>query len=540
MLSEVSSVSPGRSAIPGQMARVLLPAVLLCAGAAALWISHSWLSAPFITNDGYHYLDAASGIASGGCLCTRVVYFDDQVAQGRMPSPFTHFPPGYPLLIAGLSHFGLAPETAGYVISAVGFLVTILLIWDTALTLCGPPVMICLVTLVWIANTGTLMYASAVLTESLFTAAMMAVVALIVRDVKGNGRHPALLLGIGGFAGATYALRYAGLFLIPPALLYLFWRWRRNKNTLPWALAGYFAACAFTLPIQIRNFAYTGDWRGFSMSAVHNSLGHAVAQTIAATYHVVLGYFILLPLQVWIGLLIFAIPGSCLLAFRAWRRGAWARDIEFLPVALTWVGLIGAAYVAGIIMASMSTIAQELQRYYQPVYPVLLASLAGAASIVQSKRLRLAMAAMALAVFSIQSLSYILRPFQPLHIVMARNLLQEAYPGVPLRDWLLAHVAPEAVITSEEGLALHYLLPRPVISIMEPPDVSNRPTDGAAFYSLMSRYKSRYLLLFPIMRTSQNSFPFLQELISGKLPGWLKLSVRTADVAVFECEGCTR
>ena len=37
-----------------------------------------------------------------------LAHFDEQVAQGRMPVPFTHFPLGYPLLIAALSKTGLA------------------------------------------------------------------------------------------------------------------------------------------------------------------------------------------------------------------------------------------------------------------------------------------------------------------------------------------------------------------------------------------------------------------------------------------------
>lgn len=37
-----------------------------------------------------------------------LAHFDEQVAQGRMPVPFTHFPLGYPLLIAALSKTGLS------------------------------------------------------------------------------------------------------------------------------------------------------------------------------------------------------------------------------------------------------------------------------------------------------------------------------------------------------------------------------------------------------------------------------------------------
>ncbi len=102
------------------------------------------------------------------------------------------------------------------------------------------------------------------------------------------------------------------------------------------------------------------------------------------------------------------------------------------------------------------------------------------------------------------------------------------------------HLPVGTIIVSEEGQALHYVLKRPVVSIIEPPEFSNGATDGPGFRELMSRYKSRYLLLFPTIRGSQNRLPYLQDLVGSKGPDWLKLSVSTHDVAVYECESCIR
>ena len=175
-------------------------ACLLSLGVAALWISHEWLAAPVLTNDSYQYLDAAASVASGECLCTRLAHFDEQVAAGRMPIAFTHFPPGYPLLIAGLSRLRMSLETASYVISAIAFLLTIWLIWDTGLALGGTQLMSSLSAALWIANHGAILYASAVLTESVFMMVFAAVVALVIGDVMTHGSKPARLVGIGGLA----------------------------------------------------------------------------------------------------------------------------------------------------------------------------------------------------------------------------------------------------------------------------------------------------------------------------------------------------
>jgi len=520
-------------------------AALLLAGFGALWLAHGWLRAPVITNDGYQYLDAALNVASGRCLCTNFVHFDDQVAAGHMPAALTHYPPGYPLLIAGLSRFGLPLETAGYLISAAGFLLSIWLTWDIGRMLGGRRLLTSVFVAIWIGHDDALTTASAVLTESVFTAAVMAMVALVVRDLKAEGKRPGLLAGIGGFAGLAYCLRYAGLFVIPPALLYIFWRWRRNRETLPWALAGILAACAFMIPIQVRNIIYMGYWRGMFLSKAPYSLRSAVVQAVIASDHLVFGDYLLLPIGIWTGLFLLSIFGLCLLAFRAWRRGAWTSKGGFLASALAWIGFFLLAYTGGIILAKASLVNMnmrmpDLVRYYLPVYPIVLAVLAGAVSAVRFKGLRFAASVSALAILAVHSLDFAWSPGPPEHIVIAGYLAQELYPDESLRQWLLTRISPGAAVVSEEGQALHYVLQRPVVSIIEPPENTNYPTDVAAFLSLMSRYRSRYLLLFPTIRSSPNSLPFLHGLISGKVPERLTLLVRTPYVAVYECETCAR
>ena len=60
-------------------------------------------------------------------------------------------------------------ETAGYLISAAGFLLSIWLLWDTGIQLGGPPLLTFILTAVWITNQRSVLYASAVQTESIFT-----------------------------------------------------------------------------------------------------------------------------------------------------------------------------------------------------------------------------------------------------------------------------------------------------------------------------------------------------------------------------------
>ncbi len=474
-----------------------------------------------------------------------MAHYDEQLPAGHLPVPMTHFPPGYPLFIAGVSRFGLAGESAGYLVSIAGFLITIWLTWDVARTLGASPMLAFVFALPWVAHREALIYASAVLGESVFSALLVGMVALIVRDLKTDCRHPALLVAVGALAGAAYSVRYAGLSLIPAALLYLLWRFRQTREARPWALTGILPAGVFMIPIQIRNIVYSGSWRGLDAAKAPRDLFGVILIYIAALYHLILGDLQLIPIEIWLGLFALSMAGAFLLAFRAWRRGAWGCKREFPALALAWIGLIGVSYTAGIIvatrgMANIDLIAADLARYYVPLYPVLLPGAAGAVSLIPFRALRFAAALLALSATALHSLSFTARPGQQEHVVMAGYLGEEVAPGQSLRHWVIDHVPEREPIVAQEGQAMYYVLRHATVTPMEPPDFSNLPYDGPAFFSLMSRYKSRYLFLFPVIRPPRRSLPFLSGLITGGPPDWLKLRVRTSDVEIYECEACAR
>ena len=292
--------------------------------------------------------------------------------------------------------------------------------------------------------------------------------------------------------------------------------------------------------LLIWNVVQMGSWRGSFPSTASLDLSYAVLSTVVAFYHIILGDYSVVPITVWMPLFLIAIVGALAGAVLAWRRVAGPAPGSLLHRALSWIGLFALCYVAGVIAASMSTLAKDMVRYDLPVYPLLLAGLAGASSLLPYDGARLALAVTVSMVLVLHSLTFAFRPARPLHAVVAANLQEEVYGGESLQRWLHDHVPPGAVLAAEEGQALHYVLGRPVVSIMEPPDISNRPVDSAAFRTLMSGYHSEYLVLFPTMRPAPVSLPFLQDLLSGRSPDWLTLRARTPDVAVFECEVCAK
>jgi len=513
------------------------------AGVLALWLSYSPNGTPYISNDGYQYLDAASSLASGPCFCTRVALFDEQVAFGRFPIPFTHFAPGYPLLMAAVSRTGMAAETAGYLLSALGFLAAVWLIQDLARSLGARGWVAALFSLIWITHATGLLYASSVGTETLFTAILLGLVALIVRDVRSDSAHTLRMLAIGAVAGLSYWIRYPGLFLAGGAGIYLIARAWRVPRTRRGALAGLLAAGLLAGSVQIRNTVDTGSWRGgFTKSGRHSAIT-VVIETFRSLFHLLTGDRV--PLRLDIGMLILVLSAALMLFFviRATMVKS-ARPVKPVPgqfAPMGWALFVGFAYIGGVMLAAMTTIAYDLPRYYFPVYPLLLACAAAAGSVVAEGRKSLVVILFVLSVITLEGRNLFVKPAQADWLLTRSMLAEEVQPGTSLLEWLRKQVRPDGTILAVEGQAVHYVLQRPVVAVIPAGDTVRQP-DEAGFRSVMLQFRSRYLLLFPGAPPEripdQTSYGFLQSVASGNAPAWLKLAARTRNAAVYECADC--
>ena len=509
-----------------------------------MYLTHDWLRAPYITNDGYQYLDAALSARSEGCLCIHEAHFDEQVAPGHLPIELTHYPPGYPLLIAGLSKVGFTLPVSGYLLSASGYMLTVWLLWDVAMLLGSHPALSVVAALIWITNKIALFHASSVLTDTLFTAALMAIVALVIRDLKNEGRRPPLLIAIGALAGISYLIRYAGLFLIPPIVLYLAWRALRTRRSLPGALAGFLATCICIVPVLMRNVLVMGSWQGVFLSKAPYNVAALLPQGLFAVYHLVLGDLTLVPFPIWRAFVVISLTGAASFGLSIWRTRQTGNN-ESLLGAFAWIVILTLVYLAGTLfakarMANMNAESPDIVRYMLPVFPAVLACLAAVVSTIRIKTVRVAACAVALAIMIIQGLNFVFRPGPSEHLAIAAAMDRETADGESVTHWLHERVPSGAVIVSEEGQALHYLTQRPVVSIIEPPENSNRRTDEAGLRALMSRYGSRYLMLFPALRAPSGSLPFIRELLAGGAPKWLVRHPGSGGIVIYECERCAR
>ncbi len=503
----------------------------LLAGLSALWLSYGFMKAPYVSDDGTQYIDAAEHLRAGECLCTNVAHFDEQVAHGNFPVPLTHFAPGYSILTASLSLAGIKSETAAYLIAAFAFLAILPAMWDIALRLGVRPFAMVLVSLVWLTNDLALAYTATVGTDILLTAVVCVTVALVVRDIQTNYASRVLPWAIGIGAAAAYWVKYGGLFVMPVAILYLLWSaWRTREFRL--RAAAIAAALLLSAPIPIHNILYEGSWKGGFNAGRHHSARFAVVETFKAIYHLIFGANVLARWDVWA---VIAILSFVAVAILTLRRRRFPRPLT----ALIWIGLFVVGIASGNALASTMSIAADLLRYNMPIYPLLL--VAGAALFMPSERVELAwFSLLILAILVIQSRSLVPSPVSPSDQVQM-VLSQEVEPGVSMRRWLEDRIPPANTIAAVDGQALHQVLKRPVVSIIDPV-FRDRQTDEAEIESLMKQFHARYLVVYPGWSANivpeQHAIPFLRNLASGMAPPWLTFAARTRNVAVFRCDSC--
>jgi hypothetical protein len=518
-------------------------AVALLSGLLAGLLYARHLGGPVLYNDSYQYVDAASHVLTSGCLCNSVAHFDEQLDWGRLPVPATHFGAGYPLTIAALGLLGLPLASGGYLLSLLGYLAVIWLLWDTC-SLLGVGVWCrALVCLVWMPNSIALGSSAAVMAESLFTALVMALVALMVRDLANPLQiKPVLFLLMGTVTGFAFWTRYAGLFLVPAFALYIGWRCLQVRWVWPWAAAAVLVAGVLIGIILLRNTQVTGSWKGGFNSGQANTLRTVVVESAKAAYHLVFGNRAKARLDVWV--VIFTLSSLALFwrIVQNWRLSSDAyRFPKSARPALVWVGVVSASYAGGIILTGLKTIAFDALRYDFPLLPLLLIlcgvlfQLAGPGI----GRIAASVCVLCIAMINIRGLN---APPPVGQAEQVANLLREqVQPGISMRRWLQNALPPNATLVATDGQAAHYVLGQPVLSIIEP-KFSRYFWDEAGVRSLMRQRRTSYFLLFPGAPPDsvpeQQSTPFLKALSAGQPPSWLNVAARTPDVILYRCPDC--
>jgi hypothetical protein len=505
---------------------------------------------PGLGDDSYQYLSEAENIDQGHGLTTSIVHFDTERAHGRVPAPLTTFPPGYSLVIAAITRTGLSRETAGLLLSAASLICLVPLIaWTAALLELGA-VATRTVLVLLLGSFAAGLYATAVATESLFTAVSLGALVCLLLHERAIAGTPAAVAG-NLLVGCACWVRYAGLFLFIAVGAYLAWQaFRRRDHRAVTATACLVLPAALISSLLLRNVILTGSWKGGNTKAVAHQLAAVLKQFGVSTYHLFFGEGVptrlgALQVTLCVGLILLSV-----LLFVNVVRVRSSSDIRTaLASAFPHAGLLlvyVVVYNAGMLYLGMFSVISFGSRMFYPLLPVYLL-LSGvvltrvqASTSARSTRLAwTAWAAIMVGSYWGINLENTMahRSISSDRIVAASFALPPGTGGT-LRSWFDANVPLGATVVASNGQATAYALKRKVVSLVGS-NFSDQRWGEEELRTLMQQYDAGFLILYPhidpVIEPVQQESPFLRALIAGQRPQWLQLAAENSQVMIFRC-----
>ncbi|MEP7294845.1 MAG: phospholipid carrier-dependent glycosyltransferase [Burkholderiales bacterium] len=507
---------------------------------------------PELGHDSFQYLSAADNALAGHIGYTSLIHYDVERSFGVLPAPMLTFPSGYPLVIAVVSLVGVSTKTAALIVSAVSTVACIpLLLWLGA-RLGFSRVIRHVVVACFVINGIVCQYSAAALSEPLFMllalAGIAAIVAARLHENTGSLRHWVLA----GLAfGATYFVRYAGLFFIVGLTLmtlrHLLARERLLTRGYAIALA---VAFAFVTTGIARNMLLVGNWRGRDEMLVSNPLWSVLAQTAMTINGLFLGVGTgrsalggtFVPKAVLAALLV---AGIASLAWGRWR----ARSTAFDPPPVSGMGidllLLSSTYVACMIYAGhTSSISYGAARHFLPLVPPILLLfglllrflLPDVERSVIPRRLPIAALAISFCCYAYLNILVIRKPLENQEALVAEQFSAGAGGAAASRAAVLRLTGPQGAILANNGQAVGYFLGRPTISTVGP-EFSPVVWDEQTVRDTLRRFDIKAVVItVPAPGRPDNGdvpSPFIERLTQGKAPAWLTLVDRSATVLTY-------
>jgi 4-amino-4-deoxy-L-arabinose transferase-like glycosyltransferase len=506
---------------------------------AAIYVGHTWSAhAPdLVSNDGIQYLEGARTLARGEGFGTSILIYDPNFTSGALPTSQTTFPPGYPLLIALGIMLGCAPVVAALLASLAGGLTTAALLWRTLGGWVGA-----WAALLTLLNLHGTILTTVIASDVVFTALATGALIRLATGLAGDDRR-ALWQG-GALAGAGFACRFAGTFLLGAIGVYFGVRWLRTRTR-----ARFLDAVAATLPgaltmgaLFLRNLVLSGDADGGALDDFVRPWGGVLSEffwgsvTLFGVATPDTGAF-------WVELGGFALA-LALLGWAVARAPAPSREAlralaadPLVRLCLVFMGL----YLAALLHLSHTRNSIILlPRYMLPMLPPLLLvsgralrALLGAGAL--PERHAAVVGAATLVGLVVGGWSY-LPAMRETYLDgnparrIAAHLDAPVADGRTLRDAFTAQVPPGSPLLAEPGHALGFELDHPVVGPIGAA-YSGRLWDAAEVRAAVDRYDLRWAVrvrgLSPVAHIPQ----FWLDVDANGPPAWL--------VPVFEAPDAT-
>ena len=519
-------------------------------------------------NDSFQYFSVAENALTGHFGYTSLIHRDAERAFGVVPAPMVTFPLGYPMAIALVSLVGLSVQSAALVVSALSTVACLLLLawignrlgWSRRLRNATLAILV--------FNATFTNYGAWATSEALFSCVVLLGVALVIAtrlDADG-GRWRWAAAGLA--FGATYFVRYAGLFFVLGLAVVVIWHLLASNRVLAKGYAiAFFVASIIVLVGVARNIVLVGDWaghptgrpsgRGGNEMMTSNTLLSLLVETVAAVKDLFIGTGFGLFVGPafgtgWISIARALLLVSLVAAGIVWL--IWSRqvrqqranhdDLIFKSVGIDVLLLVG-VYVACMFYAGLTSVISYGNRMFVPLLPLLILLIGLPTHSILSTPSRpnasctlpLALGA-SLCFYVIVNFFLVLRQPPPSD-ASSLTRIKSAPPveGVSAHSIVQSLTGPTGVIVANNGQAVGHVFGRPTISLVGP-HYSAMEWNEKAVQKAVRRFNANAIVVYVPTATQWNDDdfvpnPFVRELAQGNAPSWMKLVYRSRELLIY-------
>ena len=190
--------------------------VMTLAAIAIVGAYHPWL----IENDGAQYISIARNLLAGRGNASSTLMYESQFLSGRIPSPQTVWPPGFPAAIAGLMWAGVEASWAGFVLNFAAWLSIAALLYRLMLRAGTPATRAVLGSLAWSLASINVAHVLGSYSDMTFTALTVGAACCWLNSARRGAMTAAAAVGFALLASLAVLIRYAGLFFLAAAALH--------------------------------------------------------------------------------------------------------------------------------------------------------------------------------------------------------------------------------------------------------------------------------------------------------------------------------
>jgi len=507
----------------------------------------------FLAPDVAQYTSVAKNILIGNGIYTDIIVYEQQYKTELLPAPQTVFPPGYPLLIALISLFGISSIDSVFLVSALSFSLIPIILYKIARKSGFDYKLSILTGLSWLFIGFAWVFTLGGLSEISFVFFTLTSVYCLLEGCEvGQKQQLFWILVAAVFASFAFLVRYTGIFYILSVCILLTINSFLNRNSIRNLIVFCIVTFITIAVLFMRNYFVIGTYSGGPELDSTTSLIGVIKHLYWATGKL-FGFYDngIMSAVIQLSLILVLVSSLIILSIRIKNIG-----IKLLIYKKGNVknicGVLAGIYllVTLIALAYLGIMKDEDYMNYRYIFPILpfafiLLMYIYVNSFYSKSNTSYTIQNIVVVIISITLLFGQIRTFiveykevssDNRHSII-KNELKQKINNESLLEFLQRTTNVNHPIISTNGQFLYLLLERPILDLT-PSKFTNTVWTSDVVERVVKKYQVKYIVffhkLFEPMHSINKNKKFFVDLKNNRQPSWLNIIYDKGGIRLYK------